>query len=186
LGRNVTNPAHSGHTRLDIVPVRGTWGSPEERLPACRRRARRVTSWLLVRGTAASPLAPAVDPGGLVRHSSTRRPAVQAGDSAVLYAAVWQAVFAVAEVTGPPEHDPARTRWAWSFPLRPLVAVESLEEAPPVEAAGVFPQSLWRHSHVRLTDEQFSAAQELITSAAVRPPAGRGQRSSPPSARLQP
>ena len=98
---------------------------------------------------------------------------MQAGDHAILYAAVWQAVFAVAEVSGPPEHDPTRARWAWSFPLRPLVALESLEHAPPVEAAGVFPQSLWRHSHVRLTADQFAAAHELIETAAGRSPARR-------------
>jgi hypothetical protein len=35
-----------------------------------------------------------------------------------------------------------------------------------VEAAGVFPQSIWRHSHIRLTDVQFEAARELIEAAA--------------------
>jgi SAM-dependent methyltransferase len=126
-----------------------------------------VTRWLLVRGTGVSPLPAAVDVGRLVRHSSTRRPAVQPGDRAILYAAVWQAVFAVAEITGPPEHDPTRERWSWSFPLRPLLALSSLEDAPPVEAAGVFPQSLWRHSHVRLTDEQFAAAHAAIARVLV-------------------
>jgi hypothetical protein len=37
-----------------------------------------------------------------------------------------------------------------------------LNDAPPVEAAGIFPQSLWRHSHIRLSDEQFFRARELI------------------------
>ena len=91
---------------------------------------------------------------------------MQPGDRAILYAAVWQAVFAVAEVTGEPENDPSRTRWAWRFPVRPLVAVRDLHDAPPVEAAGIFPQSIWRHSHIRLTPEQFDAAEELISRAA--------------------
>jgi hypothetical protein len=91
---------------------------------------------------------------------------VQAGELAILYAAVWQAVFAVVEITGVPEHDPEQDRWAWRFPIRPLVAVSDLHDAPAVEEAGVFPQSLWRHSHIRLTDEQFAAARRLIEAAA--------------------
>jgi len=91
---------------------------------------------------------------------------VQRGDAAILYAAVWQAVFGVAEVVGDPENDPERRRWAWRFPIRPLVVVCDLHEAPPVEAAGIFPQSLWRHSHIRLTEEQFESARKLIEAAA--------------------
>ena len=105
-------------------------------------------------------------PDELRAHSSSRRPSVQPGESAILYAAVWQAVFAVVEIIGPPECDPERARWSWRFPIRPLVAVQDLHDAPPVEAAGVFPQSLWRHSHIRLTDEQFQTARELIEAAA--------------------
>jgi cyclopropane fatty-acyl-phospholipid synthase-like methyltransferase len=40
-------------------------------------------------------------------------------------------------------------------------------EAPPVEAAGVFPRSLGRHSYVRLTEEQFRAARATIAGAIV-------------------
>jgi hypothetical protein len=87
---------------------------------------------------------------------------VQLGELAILYASVWQAIFGVAEITGLPENDPTRTRWAWRFPIRPLALIRDLHDAPPVEAAGVLPQSLWRHSHIRLTDEQFAAARELI------------------------
>ncbi len=84
----------------------------------------------------------------------------------MLYAAVWQAIFGVVEVVGDPENDPHRTRWAWRFPIRPLAVVADLHDAPPVEAAGVFPQSLWRHSYIRLSEEQFAAARELIEAAA--------------------
>ena len=100
------------------------------------------------------------------RHSSSKRPSVQRGDRAVLYAAVWQAIFGVVEVTGDPEHDPERERWSWRFPIEPLVLVGDLHDAPPVEAAGVFPQSIWRHSHIRLSDEQFAEASRLIEAAA--------------------
>jgi hypothetical protein len=77
-------------------------------------------------------------------------------------------VFGVVDVVGDPENDPSRERWAWSFPIQPLTVVRDLHTAPPVEAAGIFPQSLWRHSHIRLSDEQFQLAAELI-SAATRP-----------------
>jgi hypothetical protein len=107
-----------------------------------------------------------VRPEEIRAHSSSKRPSVQPGECAVLYAAVWQAVFGIVEVVGAPENDPARTRWAWRFSIRPLVVVRDLHDAPPVEAAGVFPQSLWRHSHIRLTPEQFGAARALIEAAA--------------------
>lgn len=118
--------------------------------------------WLLVRGTGERPLPERVGPDALQRHSSTRRPSVQRGDLAVCYASRWQVVFALVEVSGDPENDPQRERWRWSFPLRPLLVVRDLREAPPVEAAGVFPRSLGRHSYVRLTLEQYDAAREAL------------------------
>ena len=99
-------------------------------------------------------------------HSSSKRPSIQVGDSAILYAAVWQAIFGVVEVVGDPENNPSRTRWAWRFPIRPTTLVDDLHDAPPVEAAGVFPQSIWRHSHIRLSEEQFAEASRLIEEAA--------------------
>jgi hypothetical protein len=90
---------------------------------------------------------------------------VQRGDLAILYAAVWQALYGVVEVVSDPEHDPARDRWAWRFAIRPLAVIRDLHDAPPVEAAGVFPQSLWRHSYIRLTGEQFETARELVHAA---------------------
>src|SRR5213596_1236118 len=125
-----------------------------------------MTHWLLVRGRGDRPLDALVRRESIVAHSSSRRPSVEPGENAVLYAAVWQAIFGVVEVTGEPEHDSARSRWAWSFPIRPLAVVEDLHDAPPVEAAGVFPQSLWRHSHIRLSQEQFEAARALVMEAA--------------------
>jgi hypothetical protein len=119
-----------------------------------------------VRGRGERPLDAHVSPDELRAHSSSKRPSVQPGDPAILYAAVWQALFAVVEIVGPPENDPQRTRWSWRFPIRPVIALRDLHDAPPVEAAGVFPQSLWRHSHIRLTDEQFAAARDLIEAAA--------------------
>jgi hypothetical protein len=118
--------------------------------------------WLLVRGTGERPLDRYVDPERLRAHSSTRRPAIQLGDLAVCYAAVWQALFAVVEVVGHPDHDPVRSRWAWRIPLRALSWIDDLDLAPPVRAAGVSPASLGRHSYVRLTPEQFSTAAELV------------------------
>jgi hypothetical protein len=124
-----------------------------------------MTRWLLVRGLGDRPLARRVDPRRIRSQSSSKHPSVERGDPAILYASVWQAIFGVAEITGEPEHDPARDRWAWTFPIRLLAVVEDLERAPAVEEAGIFPQSLWRHSHIRLTAEQFDRARELIEAA---------------------
>ncbi len=123
-----------------------------------------MTSWLLVRGRGERPLDAIVRPDDVRGHSSSKRPSVEPGERAVLYAAVWQAIFGIVEITGPPEHDPERERWAWRFPIRPVALVRDLHDAPPVEEIGVFPQSIWRHSHIRLTDEQFAAARDAIES----------------------
>jgi hypothetical protein len=123
-----------------------------------------VQRWLISRGGAGRPL-PAVG-FTLERHGASRRPSIQKGDFAIAYASIWQALFAVVEVTSDPEHDPTRARWAWSFAIHPLVSVADLHDAPPVEAAGIFPQSLWRHSYIRLSDEQFAEARRLIERAA--------------------
>ena len=123
--------------------------------------------WLLVRGTRDRLLPERVDPASLRSHSSTRRPSLQSGDLALCYASGWQTIFAVVEIVGDPENDPGRERWQWRVSIRPLLVVEDLSEAPPVEAAGVFPRSLGRHSYVRLTEEQFGAGLEALTAAAL-------------------
>src|SRR4051812_20010924 len=124
--------------------------------------------WLLVRGRGERRLEPQVLPEELRAHSASRRPSVQRGDVAVCYAAGWQVIFALVDVVSHPENDPGRTRWQWRFALRPPLVVPDLREAPPVEAAGVFPRSLGRHSYVRLTEEQFALAREAL--AACLPP----------------
>jgi hypothetical protein len=118
--------------------------------------------WLLVRGRAGRLLPDEVDVASLRAHSSTRRPNVQKGDLAVCYASGWQNVFALVEVVGDPENEPGRQRWGWRFALHPLLVVGRISEAPPVEAAGVFPRSLGRHSYIRLSPGQFEAAREAI------------------------
>ena len=124
-----------------------------------------MTYWLLVRGRGEKPLDRHVDAARIRTQGSSKRPSVQQGDRAILYAAVWQAIFGVADIVGDPENDPSRSRWAWSYPIRPVAVVTDLNDAPPVEAAGIFPQSLWRHSHIRLTGEQFESARKLIEGA---------------------
>jgi hypothetical protein len=108
-----------------------------------------------VRGRGDRPLERRVPPDGIVAHGSSKRPSLEPGELAILYASVWQAIFGVVEVVGVPEHDPERTRWGWRFPIRPLVVVKDLDRAPAVEEAGIFPQSLWRHSYIRLSADQF-------------------------------
>jgi hypothetical protein len=121
---------------------------------------------LLVRGRGERRLEPEVREDDLRAHSSTRRPAVEAGDLALLYAAGWRVIFAVVEIGGELEHDPTRRRWGWRFPIRPLLALTDLRTAPPVEAAGVLPRSLGRHSYVRLTPAQFEAGRLAVSGAA--------------------
>jgi hypothetical protein len=121
--------------------------------------------WLLVRGTRDRLLPERVDPDSLRAHSSTRRPNLQKDDLALCYASGWQTLFAVVEIVGDPENDPSRERWKWRVPIRPLLVVEDLSRAPPVEAAGVFPRSLGRHSYVRLAEEQFRAGRDALARA---------------------
>jgi hypothetical protein len=124
-----------------------------------------VQHWLLVRGRGDRRLPPQVVTRELRAHSSTRRPAVQQGDLALLYAAGWRSIFAVVEVTSDPDGDDTRRRWGWRFGVRSLLALADLRDAPPVEAAGVMPRSLGRHSYIRLTREQFDAGREAIALA---------------------
>jgi hypothetical protein len=124
-----------------------------------------MTHWLLVRGRGDAPLPRQVDTAAIRHQSSSKRPSVAPGEQAILYASVWQAIYGVVEIAGIPEHDPEKSRWAWRFSIRPLVVLPDLHDAPAVEAAGVFPQSLWRHSHIRLTEEQFERARSLIEAA---------------------
>jgi hypothetical protein len=126
-----------------------------------------VQHWLLVRGRGVRRLQPEVRAAEIREHSSTRRPAVEAGDQALLYAAGWRVIFGVVEVVGELEHDPTRTRWGWRFGIQPVVVLDDLHEAPPVEAAGVLPRSLGRHSYVRLTPEQFAAGRLAIETVRV-------------------
>ena len=118
-----------------------------------------------MRGRGDRRLEPHVAPDELRAHSSTRRPSVQRGDLAVCYASGWRVFFALVEVVSDPENVPGRSRWGWRFALRPLLSLADLRDAPPVEAAGVFPRSLGRHSYVRLTEEQYAAAREALTLA---------------------
>jgi hypothetical protein len=121
--------------------------------------------WLLVRGRGNRRLSHEVGVDELRAHSSTRRPSVQLGDAAVCYAAGWQVIFALVDVVSHPENDPARVRWQWRFALRPTLLLTDLRDAPPVEAAGVFPRSLGRHSYIRLTQEQYALAREALEDA---------------------
>ena len=82
---------------------------------------------------------------------------------------MWQAVFAVVEVTSDPEQDTARERWRWSFGIRPLVVLDDLDRSIPAEEVGIVPSSLWRHSYIRLNVEQFEAARAAVERAASSP-----------------
>lgn len=128
-------------------------------------------------GHARGPLPDAwLEDGGAVRLARTgfpRRPRMVAGDRLVYYASVWQRVFAVVEVLAEPddEHpstsDPAR--WPWSVAVEPLLVIPRLDNAPPVQAAGVPPRSMSQQSHIRISHEQYGRAVEAIASVALVP-----------------
>jgi SAM-dependent methyltransferase len=121
--------------------------------------------WLSLRGSGDRPLARQVGSDPLDAFSSTKQPSVQRGDLIVFYASVWKVIFATGEVVGDPEYDPSRTRWCWRIPTRPVLRIDDLAQAPPVEAARVMPRSLGRHSHIRLTEEQYDDARLAIAGA---------------------
>jgi hypothetical protein len=121
--------------------------------------------WLLLRGTGDRLLPERIDASSLRAHSSTRSPTLQRGDLAICYASGWQTIFAVVQIDGDPENDPSRDRWRWRVPIRPLTVLTDVSDAPPVEAAGVFPRSLGRHSYIRLSEEQFAAGSAAIDEA---------------------
>ena len=75
-------------------------------------------------------------------------------------------MFAVVEVTSDPEEDAELDRWRWSFRIRPLVALDDLDRSVPAEEVGIFPSSLWRHSYIRLSAEQFEAARDAVARRA--------------------
>jgi hypothetical protein len=71
-------------------------------------------------------------------------------------------------VISDPEEDPSRDRWRWSFAIRPVAALDDLDQSIPAEEVGVFPSSLWRHSYIRLTNEQFEVARAAVEAACRR------------------
>lgn len=101
----------------------------------------------------------------LTRTGFPRKPRIVAGDRLVLYASVWKRVFAIAEVTGEPRPS-GHERWPFEVELEPLLVVPHLENAPPVEAAGVAARSMSQQSHIRLTARQYDLAAEAIGSIA--------------------
>ena len=118
-----------------------------------------------MRGRGGRRLDRAVSVEDVLAHASTRRPSVEPGDLALLYAAGWKRIYGLAEVTDELDHDPARARWGWRFGLRALAVVADLRDAPPVEAAGVLPRSLGRHSYVRLTADQYARGRAAVERA---------------------
>ncbi len=125
--------------------------------------------WLKAIGHARGPLAEDWIEGraGLLRRTGfPRRPRIEVGDRLVLYASVWRRVFALAEVTGPPEPRD-HSRWPWTIAIEPLLVVPVLDAAPPVEAIGVAARSMSQQSHIRLRAEHYARAVEAIASIAA-------------------
>jgi len=102
-----------------------------------------------------------------------RVPSIEPGDRLVEYAAGSARffgegrLFAVSEAVSEPQPSP-HERWPVQVVTRTVVAGPRLEFCPSVDDIGVMLRSLGRHSHIRLSDEQGSAAEALIAAAADR------------------
>jgi EVE domain len=100
-----------------------------------------------------------------------RRPSFGRGDRVVYYAAGWQKIFAVVEVTKEAVDDPdwkswQGDRWTWVVKVQPLLVVPDLKFAPHVGMAAVNTLSLRNKSHIKLSPEQFWHALMSITGVA--------------------
>src|SRR6476620_9920040 len=102
------NSLRSGTVMAMCASLVGHFGHRDSECPM--RGGVGVTYWLLIRGRGERPLDRQIDPAHIRTQRSTKRPSVAAGDRAILYASVWQAIFGVAEVVGEPEKDPGRSR----------------------------------------------------------------------------
>ena len=130
-----------------------------------------MVHWLKAVGHAGGPLAERwLDerPELLRRTGFPRRPRMEPGDRLVLYASVWRRVFAIAEVTGPPEPR-EHSRWPWTVAIEALLLVPVLDAAPPVEAIGVAARSMSQQSHIRIGPEHYRRAVEALASVAALP-----------------
>jgi hypothetical protein len=128
--------------------------------------------WLKALGHARGPLPAAwIEDGGVARLTRTgfpRRPRMEPGDRLVYYASVWRCVFAVVEVVEAPTDTHSQSaRWPWTVEVEPLLLIPRLDDAPPVEAAGIPARSMSQQSHIRITPEQYRRAVEAIGSIAL-------------------
>ena len=101
-----------------------------------------------------------------------RVPSVAAGDRLIDYAVGSYRnfgegrIFAVSEVLSDPEPSQSE-RWPVQVRTRTLIAGPRLEYCPSIDEIGVMRRSLGRHSHIRLSDDQGRAAEELIAATAA-------------------
>jgi hypothetical protein len=107
-------------------------------------------------------------PALLRRTGFPRRPRMAPGDRLIYYASVWRVVFAAVEVVAEPEQTgrPGTDRWPWTIAVEPLIAIPLLDRAPPVEAIGVPARSMSQQSHIRLAEENYARAVEVMISVA--------------------
>jgi hypothetical protein len=105
-------------------------------------------------------------PRVLARTGFPRRPRVEPGDRFVYYASVWKVVFGLVEVLTEPEQTDPGGRWPWTVTVDPLLVIPNLEHAPPVEAIGVPARSTSQQSHIRISEEIYARAVDVIASVA--------------------
>jgi hypothetical protein len=101
-----------------------------------------------------------------------RVPTIAEGDRLVDYAVGSHRFFgegrfyALNEAVSDPEPSP-HERWPVQVRTRTLVAGPRLEYCPTLPEIAVMRRSLGRHSHLRLSEEQGTRAEELIREAAA-------------------
>ena len=88
---------------------------------------------------------------------------VSLGDS---YAVGWQRLHGAVEVTGAPrndvDHPTDPTRWRWVVEVEPLLAMRLISRAPKLEEINVSTKSVRRQSHIRIDQETFESAVDLL------------------------
>jgi hypothetical protein len=120
--------------------------------------------WLKALGSAKEPLSQDWLDGRLsllraIRFPGSRVPTLEEGDLVLYYAAVWQRIFAAAQLLSDVYHAPqGAARWPWRADVRVFLLVPDLAYAPDLRRAGINPLSVRSKSHIRVTPHQYREA----------------------------
>lgn len=95
-----------------------------------------------------------------------RRARIEAGDRLLYYAVGWQRIHGAVETLGPVRDDLRHPgdpkRWPWGVEVEPLLFMRMISMAPKLELIDVSLKSVHRQSHIRIGQENFESAVELL------------------------